>query len=76
MGVVIRDNNGEVMAAMSCKGYGLVSAKVVEAYSLQRALQWARGGGFGKLIVESDNSCVVSAVLDNSIQNNRVWGSA
>ncbi|GKV37953.1 hypothetical protein SLEP1_g45913 [Rubroshorea leprosula] len=38
MGPVIRNEQGQVVAAMACKGNGYLPAVVVEAYSLRKCL--------------------------------------
>ncbi|GLU08976.1 hypothetical protein SLE2022_258570 [Rubroshorea leprosula] len=49
MGAIIRDHGGNVLAAMSCKGHGLLSAENMEACRSRRALQWAQEMGFRRI---------------------------
>ncbi|GLT59414.1 hypothetical protein SLA2020_322330 [Shorea laevis] len=66
MGAVARDPAGDVVAAMACKGQGAVAAEIAEACTLRKALQWARGLSFERIIVESD--CVnVIAAMNNDL---------
>ncbi|GKV01547.1 hypothetical protein SLEP1_g14094 [Rubroshorea leprosula] len=62
MGAVARDSLGEVMAAMVCKGQGLVPAEIAKACSLQQALRWAQNLSFRRIILESDCSSIVTAL--------------
>lgn len=54
MGAILRDCSGEAVAAVACNGLGAVDATVAEAFSLQRALQWAHDLSLTRVIVESD----------------------
>ncbi|GLT80072.1 hypothetical protein SLA2020_515330 [Shorea laevis] len=62
MGAVARNSSGEVVAAMSCKGQGAVSAEIAEACCLRKALKWARDLSFEKVIMESDCASLVTAM--------------
>ncbi|GLT40631.1 hypothetical protein SLA2020_147480 [Shorea laevis] len=62
MGAVAPDHTGNVVAAMACKGHGAVAAKVAEACTLRKALQWARDLSFKKIIVESDCANIITAM--------------
>ncbi|GKU89382.1 hypothetical protein SLEP1_g3524 [Rubroshorea leprosula] len=59
VGAVVRDCNGEVIAAMSCRRQGTLRVEAVEAYGLRGALQWAYELGLRKIIVECDCAVVV-----------------
>ncbi|GLT63290.1 hypothetical protein SLA2020_358640 [Shorea laevis] len=62
MGALARNHEGEVLAAMACRGQGLVTGEVAEANSLRRALQWARDLAFANIVVEIDCANLVTAV--------------
>ncbi|GLT37780.1 hypothetical protein SLA2020_120780 [Shorea laevis] len=61
MGAVAQNSSGEVVAAMSCKGQGVVCG-IAEACCLRKALQWARDLSFEKVIMESDCASLVTAM--------------
>ncbi|GLT72259.1 hypothetical protein SLA2020_483830 [Shorea laevis] len=67
MGAVARDSLGEVMAAMACKGHGLVPAEIAEACSLRHALRWAQNLSFRRIIMESDCASIVTALNSSTL---------
>ncbi|GKV17684.1 hypothetical protein SLEP1_g28153 [Rubroshorea leprosula] len=66
MGVVAHDHAGNVVAAMACKGQRAVATEIVEACSLHKALQWARGLSFDRIILESNCANIVTAMQNDS----------
>ena len=58
-GAVIRNNLGEVMAAMSAKGPSVVDSEEAEVLGCRRALEFAVDTGFEELMIEGDNSTVI-----------------
>ncbi|GLT81526.1 hypothetical protein SLA2020_529080 [Shorea laevis] len=61
-GALIQNEQGQVVAAMACKGNGFLPAVVVEAYSLRKVLGWMAELGCGGVEVVCDAACVVSGV--------------
>ena len=55
VGVMIRNEKGEVMAAMLARGPQVVDNAVVEVIACRRALEFACEAGFNDLVVEGDN---------------------
>ncbi|GKV08912.1 hypothetical protein SLEP1_g20481 [Rubroshorea leprosula] len=74
IGAVARDHDGNVVAAMACKGQGAVVAEIAEACSLRKALQWARGLSFDRIILESDCATIVTAMQHESPPLNSTLG--
>ncbi|GKV32640.1 hypothetical protein SLEP1_g41235 [Rubroshorea leprosula] len=74
IGAVARDHAGNVVAAMACKGQGAVAAEIAEACSLRKALQWARGLSFDRIILESDCATIVIAMQHDSPSLNSTLG--
>ncbi|GLT48412.1 hypothetical protein SLA2020_220410 [Shorea laevis] len=67
MDAVARDSLGEVMAAMVCKGQGLVPTEIAEACSLRHALRWAQNLSFRRIIMESDCASIVTALNSSTL---------
>ncbi|XP_075669656.1 uncharacterized protein LOC142639346 [Castanea sativa] len=67
-GVVIRNNQGEVMAAMATKGPPVSSSEEAETLACRKALEFATDTGFSELIVEGDNVNVMR-VASSSTRN-------
>ncbi|GLT31223.1 hypothetical protein SLA2020_059750 [Shorea laevis] len=74
MGALARNDSGEVLAAMACKGQGTMEPEVAEACSLWRALHWAQSLAFGRIIVESDCATIVSAITSETFNMNSSLG--
>ena len=62
VGVIIRNANGEVMAAMSAKGPPVEDSEVAEALACRKAMEFAIDAGFSELIIEGDNVAVMSSL--------------
>ena len=58
VGAVIRNEKGEVMAAMTACGPAVQTSEEAELLTCQRALEFAVDAGFHRLIIEGDNSNV------------------
>ncbi|GKV48920.1 hypothetical protein SLEP1_g55702 [Rubroshorea leprosula] len=74
MGALARNDSGEVLATMACKGQGAAEPEVVEACSLQSSLHWAQSLAFGRIIVESDCATIVSAITSETFNMNSSLG--
>ncbi|XP_050241207.1 uncharacterized protein LOC126690119 [Quercus robur] len=62
IGVVIRNAAGEVMTALSARGAVVINSEEAEAMACRKALEFAIDAGFSELVVEGDNSVVLSSV--------------
>nr|XP_023892017.1 uncharacterized protein LOC112004019 [Quercus suber] len=71
IGAVIRNDNGEVMAAMSARGPLVADSAVAEVLACRRAMEFAREAGFTELVVEGDNLCVMKALAASEVD--RSW---
>ena len=61
-GVVIRNRNGEVMAAASAKGGAVRDSEELEVMACRKALEFAIDAGFMEVILEGDNALVMKTV--------------
>ena len=73
-GAVIRNEKGEVMAAMTACGSAVQSSEEAELLACRRALEFAVDAGFYRLIIEGDNSTVTHAI-SSSAENNSLLGN-
>ena len=64
LGVVICDNNGEVMGAMSQRVPLPQKVEEVEALACQRAVSFAIELGLCDLVIEGDSTLVIQAIKD------------
>ncbi|XP_059454930.1 uncharacterized protein LOC132185133 [Corylus avellana] len=63
LGPVIRNHQGELLAAMSVTRIGLLDPAAVEALATSMALQLARDRGFLRINLEGDVKMVLEAVM-------------
>ena len=61
-GAVIRNGNGEVMAAVSAKGGVVRDSEELEVMACRNALEFAINAGFMEVILEGDNALVMKTV--------------
>ncbi|XP_075636839.1 uncharacterized protein LOC142609091 [Castanea sativa] len=66
-GAVIRNEQGEVMAAMAAKGPLMLSNEEAETLACKKALEFAVDVGFSELVVEGDNVNVMKAIFSSSM---------
>ncbi|XP_023873343.1 uncharacterized protein LOC111985934 [Quercus suber] len=71
-GAVIRNNRGEVMAAMSAKGLAVLDSEEVEVLACRRALEFAVDAGFEGLMVKGDNSTIIRCILSLRVLRSRL----
>ena len=74
VGVVIRNEKGEVMAAMTACGPAIQTSEEAELLACRRALEFVVDAGFYRLIIEGDNSNVTHAI-SSSADNNSLFGN-
>lgn len=60
VGIVIRDNMGDVIASMAAPLQGIIDAAHAEAMAIWKCLELVRDIGLTQFVVESD--CVVLAL--------------
>ena len=65
VGAVIRNAAGKVMAALSARGEAEADSEEAEVRACRKALEFAIDAGFSKLMVEGDNSLVMSTISSN-----------
>ena len=73
-GVVIQNDKGEVMAAMTANGLKVNTSEEVELLACRRALEFAVDAGFSRLIIEGDNSNVIQAI-SSPLENSSLFGN-
>ncbi|XP_075665477.1 uncharacterized protein LOC142635157 [Castanea sativa] len=66
-GVIIRNDRGQVMAALSSKSHAVVDSKEAEVLARRRALEFAVDAGFSELIVEGDNANVMHSIRSDRV---------
>ncbi|KAK9988416.1 hypothetical protein SO802_028655 [Lithocarpus litseifolius] len=66
IGVVVRDSQGWVLAALSEKVKGVQDAGVIKALAIRRAIRFAIETSFSCVIIESDSLLVIKAIQDNA----------
>ena len=71
-GVVIRNNGGEVMAALSARGPAVSDSEEAEVLACRKALEFAADSGFTELILEGDNSVVMNAISSSRMFQSRL----
>ena len=61
-GAIIRNDNGEVRAAMTASGPKVSTSDEAELLACRRAIEFSMDAGFTRLIIEGDNSNVIQAI--------------
>lgn len=72
VGTIIRNENGEVMAALSATGPFVQDSEEAEIVACRKALEFAKDAGFSDLVVEGDNVNVMRAITSNCMDNSRL----
>ena len=67
IGVIIRNNRGQVMAALSSKSHAVVDSEEAEVLACRKALELAMDAGFLELIVEGDNINVMKSIKSDQV---------
>ncbi|KAK9984219.1 hypothetical protein SO802_033744 [Lithocarpus litseifolius] len=62
VGVIIRNEKGQVMAALSSKGPAVTDCKEAEVLAYRQAMEFAIDAGISDLIVEGDNTNVMRSI--------------
>ena len=65
IGVVIRDNNGMVIATLSQKVYGTHTVEIIEALAARRAIHFAKEVGVADVEFEGDAKTVIHNLSSN-----------
>ena len=71
---MIRNEKGEVMAAMTAGGPAVQTGEEAEFLACRRALEFAVDAGFNRLIIEGDNSNVSHAISSSAV-NTSLFGN-
>ena len=61
-GAVIRNEKGEVMAAIAMQGGAVRDSEKVEVMACRKALEFAIDAGFTEIILEGDNAMVMKVI--------------
>ena len=67
VGVIIRNDRGQVMVALSSKGLAVTNSKEAEVLACRQAMEFALDVGFSDLIVEGDDSNVIRSIVSAQI---------
>lgn len=62
VGVIIRNDKGEVMGAMIAKGPAVADSLEAKAFACRRALEFTVDIGINELVIEGDCAQVISAL--------------
>ncbi|XP_075653331.1 uncharacterized protein LOC142623764 [Castanea sativa] len=76
-GAVIRNEKGEVTAAMAAKGPEVFCSEEAELLACRKAIEFSVDAGFSELVIEGDNSSVmkvISAMQDDHSMLGNVIG--
>ena len=73
-GAIIRNDKGEVMAAMSVSGPRVSTSDEAKLLACRRAIEFAVDVGFSRLIIEGDNSNVIQSI-SSSLENFSLLGN-
>ena len=73
-GAIIRNDKGEVMAAMSVSGPRVSTSDEAELLACRRAIEFAVDAGFSRLTIEGDNSNVIQSISSSS-ENSSLLGN-
>ncbi|XP_065622279.1 uncharacterized protein LOC136064451 [Quercus suber] len=65
-GAIIRNDKGEVMAAMSVSGQRVSTSDEAELLACRRAIEFAVDAGFSGLTIEGDNCNVLQSISSSS----------
>ena len=71
-GVVIRNNLGEILAAVSTKGLAVGDSEEAEVLACRRALEFAIDAGFAELEIEGDNVTMMRSLASSSAIQSRL----
>ena len=62
VGVIIRNDRGEVMTALSAKGPPVTGSEEAKIFTCRRAVEFAVNCGFSELVLEGDNQALMDAL--------------
>ena len=72
IGVIIRNNREQVMAALSLKSHAVVDSEEAKVLACRKALEFAMDAGFLELIVEGDNINVMKSIKSDQVDLSRL----
>ncbi|XP_030969947.1 uncharacterized protein LOC115990240 [Quercus lobata] len=67
VGVIIRNDRGQVMVALSSKGLAVTNSKEAEVLACRQAMEFVLDAGFSDLIMEGDDSNVIRSIVSAQI---------
>lgn len=71
-GAIVRNDKGEVMAAISARGPPVVDSEEAEVLACRRAVEFAMEAGFRELIIEGDNVNVMKTIMSSNVNYSRL----
>ena len=72
-GVIIRNDKGEVMAAMSAKGPAVSSSDEAKMLACRKVIEFTMDDGFSKLVIKGDNANVIKAISSSMANLSLIW---
>ena len=72
-GAIIRNEKGEVMAAMTAKGLKVFCSEEVELLACRKAIEFAVDVGFSELVIEGDNNSAMKVISTLKIDRSMLW---
>ncbi|KAK9993463.1 hypothetical protein SO802_023166 [Lithocarpus litseifolius] len=73
-GAIVRNEKGEVMAAMTASGPDVHTSDEAELLAYRRAIKFAVDAGFSRLVIKGDNSNAIQAI-SSSEENTSLYGN-
>nr|XP_023919229.1 uncharacterized protein LOC112030796 [Quercus suber] len=73
-GAIIRNEKGEVMAAMTASGPKVRTSDEAELLACRRAIEFVVDARFSRMIIEGDNNNVIQAI-SSSVENTSLFGN-
>jgi len=70
--VIIRNDRGQVMVALSSKSHTVVDSEEAEVLACRKALEFEVDAGFSELIVEGDNVNVINSIKSDRVDLSRL----
>ena len=72
VGAIIRNENREVMAALSAKIPPVYDSEEAKVLACRRALEFTIDAGFSELVIEGDNANIMRSISSTSLDRSRL----
>lgn len=71
-GAIVRNDKGEVMAAILARGPPVVDSEEAEVLACRRAVEFFMEAGFREIIIEGDNVNVMKTIMSSKVNYSRL----